>query len=283
METILRGKESEILISPDHPTVLIGERINPTGRKRLASELVAGNVAVVKREALSQVASGADVIDVNVGVASIDQEALLPTAVKMVQEVVGVPVSIDTSEPRALEAALKVCQGKALVNSVNGEEKNLSHVLPLVAEYGAAVIGLCMDDDGIPHDPQRRLKIADKIVKRAQANNISQADVLIDCLAMAVSTDPNAALHTLEAIRLVRDELGVNMTLGASNVSFGLPDRAVLNSAFLVMAIREGVNAPIVDVKRVRDTILATDILLGRDEFARRYIKSFREKEQKSQ
>ena len=282
METVLRGTGSEILISPNYPTVLIGERINPTGRKQLAAELVAGNVAVVKREALSQVASGADVIDVNVGAAGIDQEAVLPIAVKMVQEVVGVPVSIDTSEPKALEAALKACQGKALVNSVNGEEKNLDLVLPLVAAYSAAVIGLCMDDEGIPHDPQRRLKIADKIVKRAQANNIPQEDVLIDCLAMAVSTDNDAALHTLEAIRLVRNELGVNMTLGASNVSFGLPNRPVLNSAFLAMAIREGVNAPIVDAKRVRDTVLAIDVLLGRDEFARRYIKSFREKEQKS-
>jgi 5-methyltetrahydrofolate--homocysteine methyltransferase len=156
-------------------------------------------------------------------------------------------------------------------------------VLPLVAAYGASVIGLCMDDDGIPEDPEKRLKIAEKIVKRAHASGIPQEDVLIDCLAMAVSADTQAALHTLDAIRMVRNKLGVNMTLGASNVSFGLPDRPVLNEAFLAMVIREGVNAPIVNVARVRDTVLAVDVLLGRDEFARRYIKSFREKAQKNQ
>ena len=282
METVLRGTKSAVHIAPDRPTVLIGERINPTGRKRLAAELIAGNVEIVRDEALAQVAAGAGVIDVNVGAVGVDQVALLPRAVEMVQEVVEVPLSIDTPDPAALVAALKVYQGKPLVNSVNGEEKNLSRVLPLVAEHGAAVIGLCMDDEGVPDDPHRRLEIARKIVERAEAVGIPREDVLIDCLALTVGADSRAALVTLEAICLVKAELGVNMTLGASNVSFGLPDRAVLNQAFLAMAIREGVNAPIVNAARVRQTVLAADVLLGRDEFAVRYIKDYRKRRKKT-
>ena len=276
METILKGTGDNVHIAPDRPTVLIGERINPTGRKRLAAELVAGNVEVVKAEALAQVVAGADVIDVNVGAVGVDQVTLLPRAVEMVQEAVDVPLSIDTPDPAALAAALKVYQGKPLVNSVNGEEKNLSRVLPLVAEHGAVVIGLCMDEGGISDDPHKRLEIARKIVERAEGLGIPREDVLIDCLALTVGADPQAALVTLEAIRLVRAELGVNMTLGASNVSFGLPNREVLNPVFLAMAIREGVNVPIVNAARVKQAILAADVLLGRDEFAMRYIKDYR-------
>ena len=276
METILKGTGSSVHIAPDRPTVLIGERINPTGRKKLAAELVAGNVEIVKDEALAQVAAGADVIDVNVGAVGVDQVTLLPRAVEMVQEAVDVPISIDTPDLAALAAALKVYQGKPLVNSVNGEEKHLSRILPLVAENEAAVIGLCMDEGGISDNPHRRLEIARKIVERAQALGIPREDVLIDCLALTVGADSKAALVTLEAIRLIRAELGVNMTLGASNVSFGLPDREVLNWAFLAIAIREGVNAPIVNADRVRQAILAADVLLGRNEFAMRYIKDYR-------
>lgn len=281
METILKGTKGVVRIAPDRPTVLIGERINPTGRKRLAAELAAGNVGIVKTEALDQVTAGADVIDVNVGAVGVDQVALLPRAVEMIQEVVEAPLSIDTPDPDALAAALKVYQGKPLVNSVNGEEKNLSRVLPLVAEHEAAVIGLCMDDDGIPNDPQKRLEIARKITERAQALGIPREDILIDCLALTVGADSGAALVTLETIHLVRTELGVNMTLGASNVSFGLPDREVLDWAFLAIAIAEGVNAPIVNADRVRQAILAVDVLLGRDDFAMRYIKHYRKKQKK--
>jgi 5-methyltetrahydrofolate--homocysteine methyltransferase len=281
METVLKGTDSTVHIAPGRPTVLIGERINPTGRKKLATELEAGNIEVVKREALAQIEVGADVIDVNVGATGVDQVAVLPRAVEMVQEVVKAPLSIDTSDPAALAAALQVYQGKPLVNSVNGEEKNLSRVLPLVAEHGAAVIGLCMDEEGISDDPHRRLEIARKIVERAEALGIPRGDILIDCLALTVSADSGAALVTLEAIRLVKDELGVNMTLGASNVSFGLPDRELLNGLFLAMAIREGVNAPIVNAAQVRQAILAVDVLLGRDEFALRYIKDYRKRQKK--
>jgi 5-methyltetrahydrofolate--homocysteine methyltransferase len=279
METILKGTESIVRIAPDRPTVLIGECINPTGRQRLANEFIAGNVEIVKGEAMDQVAAGADVIDVNVGAPDVDQEDLLPRAVEMVQAVVDAPVSIDTSDHAALAAALKVCRGKPLVNSVNGEERNLERVLPLVAEHGAVVIGLCMDDEGVSSDPQKRLDIAHKIVERADALGIPRADVLVDCLALTVSADSQAALVTLETIRLVKAELGVNMTLGASNVSFGLPDREVLDRAFLAMAIREGVNAPIVNAARVKQTILAIDVLLGRD--VMRYIKHYRRQRKK--
>jgi 5-methyltetrahydrofolate--homocysteine methyltransferase len=279
METILTGTKGTVQIAPDRPTVLIGERINPTGRKKLAAELVAGNIEIVKSEAQAQVAAGADVVDVNVGATGVDQVTVLPRAVEMVQEVVEAPLSIDTADHEALAAALKVYQGKPLVNSVNGEERNLEGVLPLVSEHGAAVIGLCMDDNGIPDDPHRRLEIARNIVERAEAVGIPREDILIDCLALTIGADSSAALVTLEAIRLVRAELGVNMTLGASNISFGLPDREVLNWAFLAMTIREGVNAPIVNAARVREAILAADVLLGRDDYAIRYIKAYRKRQ----
>jgi 5-methyltetrahydrofolate--homocysteine methyltransferase len=280
METALEGTGNVVYIAPDRPTAIIGERINPTGRKRLAAELVAGNLDIVRDEAVAQVGAGADVIDVNVGAAGVDQVELLPRAVEIVQEVVDAPISIDTPDPAALAAALKVYQGKPLVNSVNGEERSLNQVLPLVAEHGAAVIGLCMDEDGIPNDPGVRLEIARKIIERAEALDIPREDVLIDCLALTVGTDSSAALVTLEAIRMVRAELGVNMTLGASNVSFGLPDRHVINWAFLAMVIAAGVNAPIVNPARVRPAILAADVLMGKDEFAMRYIRHYRKKQE---
>ncbi len=279
METVLKGIDTTVTIGPDHPTVLIGERINPTGRKKLAAELEAGNIEVVKREAATQVEAGADVIDVNVGAVEVNQVEVLPLAVQMVQEVVNVPISIDTADPAALEAALKVCQGRPLVNSVTGEEKSLGQVLPLVAEYKAAVIGLCMGEGGIPGDAQGRLAVATKIVERAESLGIPREDILIDCLSMTVGADSKAGLITLDAVRLVREELGVNMTMGASNVSFGLPDRETINLAFLPMIIHEGVNAPIVSAARCKDIVLATDALLGRDDYAMRYIKNYRQKQ----
>ena len=286
METVLRSAKATVIISPERPTVLIGEQINPTGKKQLAAALQSGDLSLVKQEAMAQVEAGADVLDVNVGAAGVDEVDLLPKAVRLVIETVDVPVAIDTSNLQALAEALDVYrelapEGKPLVNSVNGEERNLSRVLPLVSEHGAVVIGLCMDEGGIPDDPHRRLEIARKIVERAEALDIPREDVLIDCLALTISTDSKAVLVTLETIRLVRAELGVNMTLGASNISFGLPDREVLNWAFLAMAIREGVNAPIVNAARVRQAVLAVDVLLGRDEFAIRYIKHYRKKQKK--
>jgi 5-methyltetrahydrofolate--homocysteine methyltransferase len=277
METILQGTEGTVRISLDLPTVIIGEKINPTGRSWLTKQLTEGNLDVLRGQATQQLEDGADVLDVNVGAASVVEAELLPRAVEIIQDEVGVPLCIDTADKEALEAALKVYQGKPLINSVNGEEKNLEVVLPLVAEYGAAVIGLTMDDDGIPRDPEKRLEIARKIVERAESLGIPREDVLIDCLALTVSAEPDAAIITLKAIDLVRTELGVNQALGHSNVSFGLPDRDVINRVALGMVIRAGVNAPIVNAAEVKQSILAADLLLGRDQYAMNYIKYYRE------
>ena len=283
METILKSAKKTVVISPERPTVLIGERINPTGRKRLAAALGEGSMEVVRQEAEAQVAAGAEVLDVNVGAAGVDEVALLPQAVRMVMETVDTPVCIDSPDIEALQAALAVYkelapEGKPLINSVNGEEERLEKVLPLVAEYGAAVIGLTMDDDGIPAESARRLAIARKIVERAGALGIPPEDILIDCLALTVGADSQAGVVSLEAMRMVREELGLNMTLGASNVSFGLPEREVINWAFLAMAIQNGLNCPIVNAAKVRPAILAADLLLGRDDYAMRYIKAYKKR-----
>jgi len=278
METILTGTEEEVRISLDLPTVIIGERINPTGRSWLTEKLTEGNLEILRDEATKQIEDGAHVLDVNVGAASVNEVELLPRAVEIVQDTVGVPLCIDTADKDALEAALKVYQGKPLINSVNGEEKSLERVLPLVAEYGAAVIGLTMDDDGIPKNAEKRLEIAKKIVERAESLGIPRKDVVIDCLALTVSAEPEAAIITLNAIDLVRQELGVNQALGHSNVSYGLPDREVINRVALGMVIRAGVNAPIVDAAEVKQSILAADLLMGRDQYAMNYIKYYRQK-----
>lgn len=287
METVLKGKGKKVVIGPDRPTVILGERINPTGKKKLAAALLAGNLEVVRQEALEQVAAGADLLDVNVGAAGVDEVDLLPKAVKLVLETVDVPLAIDTADGKALAVALATHKelnpdGKPLVNSVNGEEASLQRVLPLVAEYGTAVIGLAMDEEGIPPTPESRLAVAKKIVDRAAEYGIPREDILIDCLALTVGADSKAGWVTLEAIRLVKEELGVNLALGASNVSFGLPDREVLNGAFLSMAIDRGLNCPIVDAAKVRSYILAADLCLGRDEYSMRYLKGFRQRQKKA-
>jgi 5-methyltetrahydrofolate--homocysteine methyltransferase len=267
-----------VLIGDGHPTVLIGERINPSGKKRLAAALQAGDWEVVRLEAIAQVQAGADILDVNVGLAGLDEFALLPHAVQVVMEAVDVPLCLDSHDPRALAAALKVYHGKPIINSVNGQEAALSEVLPLVKEYGAAVIGLTMDDEGIPQSAERRVAIAHRIVERALALGVPREDIIMDCLALSIATDGQAARVTLDTIRRVKAELGINQTLGASNISFGLPDRDVLNGAFLALAIAAGVTCPTVDVAHVRPTVLATDLLLGRDAYARRYIQAFRQR-----
>jgi 5-methyltetrahydrofolate--homocysteine methyltransferase len=221
------------------------------------------------------------VLDVNVGAAGVDEVDLLPKAVRLVMEIAEAPLCIDTANNEAMAVALATYKelapdGKPLINSVNGEEDRLAGVLPLVADYGAAVIGLCMDDDGIPDEPKRRLAVAKKIVERATDFGIPREDIVIDCLALTVGADSKAGWKTLESIRLVKAELGVNTALGASNVSFGLPSREIINGAFLAMCIYNGLNCPIVDTAKVRSYILAADLALGRDDYAMRYIKAFR-------
>jgi 5-methyltetrahydrofolate--homocysteine methyltransferase len=281
METVLKSASRSVVIAPGKPTVLIGERINPTGKKRLAAALRQGDLEVVRAEALAQAAAGADMIDVNVGTPGVDEVALLPRAVQMVMETVNTPISIDTANPAAMRAALETHrrlapEGRALVNSVTGEAERLRAVLPLAAEFDAAVIALLVADGGIPPTVEGRLAVAGAILKAAKEFAIPPEHILVDCLAMTVGADAQAGAVTLEAIRRVRHELGMNLTLGASNVSHGLPEREVLNAAYLPLAIQNGVNCPIVDAAKVRSTILAVDLLLGRDNYAMRYIKAYK-------
>ncbi len=277
IETRITSATKEVVISYEKPVVLIGERINPTGRKKLTAALEAGDLSIIRRDALRQVKAGADVLDVNVGTSGVDEVELLPEAVKAVAEVVDVPLCIDSDNPKALEAALKVYKGKPIINSVTGQESVLSEILPLVKEYGAAVIALTMDDEGTPNNVDRRTAIAHKIIERAEAIGIPREDVIVDCLVMSVATDTYAAVTTFNTIRRVREELGVNQSLGASNVSFGLPEREVLNNSFLTLAINAGVNCPVVNVAKVRSVILATEVLMGRDRYALRYIRAYRQ------
>jgi len=278
METRVSSPTKEVIIGDDQPTVLIGERINPAGKKRLAEALKAGNLEIVRREALAQAQAGADILDVSVGTFGVDEVTLLPRAVQTVIDTVDIPLCLDSAVPEALDAALKVYKGKALINSVTGEEHSLAKVLPLVKKYGAAVIALVQDEKGIPKDSERRVAIAHKVVERAEAAGIAREDIIIDCLAFAVGADPSSGPAVIEAIRKIKAELGVNLTLGASNVSFGLPDRNLLNNAFVVMAVAAGVTCLIVDVAKVRPAVLAADLILGRDKRARRYIEAYRQR-----
>jgi len=278
METRISSATREVIISDKQPTVLIGERINPTGKKRLAAALLAGDLDIVRQEALEQVQAKADILDVNVGAAGVDETVLLPEAVQAVMDTVDVPLCIDSSKPKALEAALKVYKGKPLINSVTGQESSLVEVLPLVKEFNAAVIGLTMDDEGIPQTVDKRVSIAHKIVERAEALGIPREDIIIDCLNMPAAADSKAALTIIAAIRKIKAELGVNMTLGGSNVSFGLPDRSLFNSVFLAIVLEAGVTCPVVDVAKVRSAVLAIDALLDRDMYMRRYIQAYRER-----
>jgi 5-methyltetrahydrofolate--homocysteine methyltransferase len=280
METRVSSATKEVIIGERHPTVLIGERINPTGKKRMSEALKAGDLEIVREEALAQVAAGADIIDVNVAAAGVDEVSLLPQAVQVVMDATNAPLCLDSPKPEALEAALKVYQGKALVNSVTGEEHSLKKVLPLIKEYGAAVIGLAQDEEGVPKDAERRLGVARKIIERAGAMGIPPEDIIIDCLALAVGAEPDSGQVILETIERIRAELGVNLTMGASNVSFGLPDRNLINSTFIAMVIAGGVTCLIVDVAKVRPTVLAADLLLNHDAYARRYIRGYRERQQ---
>lgn len=279
METKVSSATKEVVIAEGQPTVLIGERINPTGKKKLPQALKAGNLETVREEALAQVQAKADIIDINVGMFGVDEVTLLPQAVQAVMDTVDVPLCLDSANPQALVAALKVYKGKPLINSVTGEEHSLEKVLPLVKEYGAAVVGLLQDDEGIPNNPERRLAIARKIIDRAEAVGIPRQDIIIDCLACTVGADTSAGLVTIETVHRVKAELGVNLTLGASNVSFGLPDRNLLNSAFVAIVIAAGVSCLIVDVAKVRPIVLAADLALGRDKHAKRYIEAYRQRQ----
>ena len=279
MITILKGKTKEVIIDTAGPVIIIGESINPTRRKKLVTTLQEGNFEYVLELAESQIKAGADVLDVNVGFPGVDDVRLLPETVRVLQDNFDIPLCLDSPNPRAIEEALKVAAGKYLINSVNGEEKSLNALLPVAKEYGAAIIGLCMDDDGITHDPEKRVAIARKIIERALKAGINAENVIIDPLAMAVSADPQACLVTLETIRLVHQKLGHNITQGASNISFGLPDRESLNAAFMALSIYNGLTCPIANPEKITASVRAADLVLGRDDFAVRFVEYFQSRQ----
>jgi 5-methyltetrahydrofolate--homocysteine methyltransferase len=277
MHTTLQSRSSTVVIGHDQPFCVIGERINPTGRKRFAEELRGGDLSTVAADARAQVDAGADMLDVNAGIPLVDEPTLLKDMLREVMASVDAPICIDSSVIEALEAGLSVYEGKALVNSVTGEDDRLEEILPLVARHGAAVIGLANDETGIPETPQQRLEIARKIVSAAGDHGIPPEDVVIDPLAMTVGAATDAVTITLQTISLIRDELGVNMCLGASNVSFGLPRRHALNAAFLPMAMAAGLTSAIMScADEVVGAVRAADLLLGHDEWGARWIAEHR-------
>jgi len=282
METVLHSRSSTVTIGPDQPFCIIGERINPTGRKVFAEELRGGDLSTVTKDAVAQTEAGADMLDVNAGIPLVDEAELLQKMLRTVQAATDLPICIDSSVIEALEAGLAVYEGKALVNSVTGEDDRLEEILPLVAKHGAAVVALANDETGIPETPQQRLEIATKIVRVAGDYGIKPEDIVIDPLAMTVGAATDAVTITLETIRLIREHLGVNMSLGASNVSFGLPDRHALNAAFLPMAMEAGLTSAIMSTAPVVvESVRAADLLLGHDEWGMRWIAAHRARKAK--
>ncbi len=281
METTLHSKSRAVTIGAGLPFVMIGERINPSGRKKLGAEMAAGDFSRVRRDAGAQVEAGAHMLDVNAGVPIADEPALLVSAIQSVGAVTDVPLCLDSSVVEALAAALAAYDGKALVNSVTGEDERLERVLPLVKQFGAAVIGMANDETGISSEPEYRLGVARKILRRAQDHGISPENVLIYPLALTIAADPEAVQVTLHTMRLIRDELGLNMVCGASNTSFGLPERSPLNAAYLSMAMVCGLTAAITDPTNptIRQAVLASDVLLGHDPYAVTWIADYRSRQ----
>ena len=278
-DTILSSASREVAIGFDRPFVMIGERINPTGRKLLAEEMKAGDFSRVEADATAQVAAGAQMLDVNAGIPLADEPALLARAIQLVQAITDVPLSIDSSIVEALEAGLAVYQGKALVNSVTGEDENLERVLPLVAKYGAAVVAISNDETGISEDPDVRYAVAAKIVHRAADHGIAACDVVVDPLVMPIGAMGTAGRQAFRLLRRLREELGVNTTCGASNVSFGLPNRHVVTGTFLTMAIASGMTSAIMNPlhAEVKTAIMAADVLSGNDRDCAAWIRANRD------
>ena len=280
MHTELRSQSRSVLIGPDQPFCIIGERINPTGRKAFAAALRSGDLSEIVKDVEDQVVAGARVLDVNMGVPLADEADLLARAIRLVQEHSDLPICIDSSDVEALAAGLSVYDGKALVNSVTCERDRLEHVLPLVKEHGAAVICLTNDETGIPQTADERLEVCGRLLDVVHGEyEIPLEDILIDPLAMTVGADPQAVVVTLETISRIRDTYGLNMTLGASNISFGLPGRHALNAAFLVAASYAGLTSAIMDARtaQVVDACRAADLLLGRDEWGTNWIAAYRQ------
>jgi 5-methyltetrahydrofolate--homocysteine methyltransferase len=280
MDTVLQSRSKTVVIGSDKPFCVIGERINPTGRKAFQAQLQAGDLSQIEIDVAEQVAGGADVLDVNVGDPLADEVELMRSAIPLVQGLTDLPLVIDSSVIEALEAGLDAYEGKALVNSVTGEDERLEAILPLVAKHGAAVIALANDDE-IPMEPERRLQVARKIVSAAGDHGIPPEDIVIDPLAMPVGAEPRAVTLFIETVRLIRENLGVNMTCGASNTSFGLPGRHTLGAGFLGIAASHGLTSAIMDARAAVcvEAVRAADFLLGHDEWGARWIAAHRAKQ----
>ena len=278
-ETIISSATKEIRIGFDHPFVIIGERINPTGRKMLAKEMAEGDFSRVEKDALAQVAAGAQMLDVNAGIPLADEPGILAETIKLVQSLTDVPLSIDSSIVAALEAGLEVYQGKALLNSVTGEEERLESVLPLVKKYNCAVVAISNDETGISEDPDVRFEVAKKIVERAEDHGIPRADVVVDPLVMPIGAMGTAGVQVMQLVRRLREELKVNTTCGASNVSFGLPNRDGVNAAFLTMAMASGLTSAITNPLHdsIMQAVMGGDVMLGKDSNCANWIRKYRE------
>jgi len=278
-DTVLSSATQEVVIGFDRPFVIIGERINPTGRKLLAAEMKAGDFSRVEADARAQVEAGAHMLDVNAGIPLADEPAILASTIKLVQSLVAVPLAIDSSIVAALEAGLEAYEGKALVNSVTGEDEQMERVLPLVAKHGAAVVAITNDETGISEDPDVRFEVARKIVSRAADYGISKSDIVVDPLVMPVGAVGSAGRQVMALVRRLREELGVNTTCGASNVSFGLPNRHGINAAFLTMAIASGLTSAITNPldNEIVAAVMAADVIAGHDPNCARWISNYRQ------
>ena len=282
-QTIISSKTKEIIIGPDQPFVIIGERINPTNRKLLAEEMKTGNLERVQQDAMSQINAGAQILDVNAGVPLADEPKILADSIKLIQSISDVPLCIDSSIVEALKCGLEAYQGKALLNSVTGEEERLETVLPLVKQFGCAVIGISNDDSGISEDINVRFEVAKKIVERAMDYGIPKEDILIDPLVMPIGAINDAGKQVLELIKKLQNELQVNTTCGASNLSFGLPNRHGLNTAFIAMAIANGMPCAITNPleKEIMQSIRGANVVMGHDPECSDWIMNYREPREK--
>jgi len=281
MHTVVQSASKTITIGHDQPFVIIGERINPTGRKKFQELLRAGDLSTIAVDVESQVKGGADMLDVNMGVPLTDEPALLSKAIKMIQGITDLPICIDSSVIEALQAGLEAYEGKALVNSMTGEDDRMDLILPLIKKHNAAIIALPNDEIGIPATAAERIVITEKIIRAVEKHGISLDNLVIDPLAMTVGADPDAVKITLETIHLIREKFGLNMTLGASNISFGLPNRHALNAAFLPAAMSHGLTCAVMDARTpaINEAVRAADLLLGMDQWGGNWISRFRAQE----
>ena len=282
MQTVVKSPTQTVIIGPDEPFVIIGERINPTGRKKLAEEMRNGDFSRVEKDALAQVAAGAHVLDVNCGISSVEPEKVEPElmvkVIELVQTITDLPLCIDSSVAPALIAGIKTAKGRPIVNSVTGEEDRLETILPVVAEYDVSVIAISNDESGISYDPKVRFEIAKKIVERAESYGIKREDVIVDPLAMPVGAVGTAGADLMKLTGLIRNELGCNTVCGASNISFGMPNRPLINRTFVPMIIAAGMTSAITNPleQEIRNSIYAADLLMGHDEMAMNYITAMR-------